>query len=185
MHSIEDYLQSKGWTFKFTHGEYCLNQCPLCNAGPGHFYINVQKELFYCHKCNERGHILSLKKLLGDLPSISHISQYSKSPAPSKIIDFSLIEKYHKGLLENPGALAYLTDQRGFTLETIKKFKLGFHDGAITIPHIKDGLCLNIKYRPIKPTGDKKYYREEGYPSIRVHASYYLPICMKIRSVVV
>jgi archaellum biogenesis ATPase FlaH/5S rRNA maturation endonuclease (ribonuclease M5) len=121
--------------------------------------------MFYCQKCGEKGHILSLKKRLGDIPSISHVSQYSKIPLPSRIIELSLIERYHKDLLGNPVALAYLTDQRGFTLETIKKFKLGFNDGAITVPHFRDGLCLNIKSRPIKPKGNK-FFREEGYPSI-------------------
>ena len=150
MNSIESYLQSKGWESKFKNGEYSLDRCPLNNCGPGHFYINQSKEFFYCHKCGERGHILSLKKRLGDLPPVSHISEYSKSKTPPKTIDLSVIEKYHKELLENPAALAYLTDQRGFTLETIKKFKLGFNNGAITIPHIKDGLCFNIKSRPIK-----------------------------------
>ena len=160
---IETYLNSKEWTFKFKNGEYSLDQCPLNGCGPGHFYINQSKEFFYCHKCGERGHILSLKKRLGDLPSISHVSQYSKSSIPSKIIDLSIVEKNHKELLENPAALAYLMDERGFTLETIKKFKLGFNNGSITIPYFKDGLCLNIKFRGIV---DKKYFREEGCPSI-------------------
>jgi len=166
MKPIENYLESKGWTYKFRNGEYCLHQCPLNGCGPGHFYINAEKELFYCQKCNERGRLLSLKKRLGDIPPISHISQYSKSSKPEKTIDLSLIEKYHKDLLENSWVLSYLTEERGFTLETIKKFKLGFNNGSITIPHIKDGLCLNIKSRPIKPVGDKKYFREEGCPSI-------------------
>jgi len=162
---IESYFSSKGWSFKFKNGEYCLDLCPLCNAGPGHFYINQAKEFFYCHKCGERGHILSLKKRLGDLPPIAHISEYSKIKTPAKTIDLSIIEKYHKDLLENSAALAYLTDERRFNPETIKKFKLGFKDGAIAIPHLRDGECLNVKYRSLNG-GEKKYFREEGYPSI-------------------
>jgi len=160
---IENYLNSKEWTFKFKNGEYSLDQCPLNGCGPGHFYISQSKEFFYCHKCGERGHLLSLKKRLGDLPSISHISEYSKTKIPPKTIDLSIIEKYHKELLDNPAAMAYLMDERGFTQETIKKFKLGFNDGSITIPHFREGLCLNIKFRGIV---DKKYFREEGCPSI-------------------
>lgn len=165
MKTIEAYLESKGWIWKLRNGEYSLDQCPINSCGPGHFYINQAKEVFYCQKCGERGHLLSLKKRLGDLPPVSHISQFSKNSKPEKVIDLSLVEKYHKDLLENSWTLPYLTEERGFTLETIKKFRLGFKDGAITIPHFKDALCVNIKYRPIKPTGDK-YHREEGYPSI-------------------
>jgi twinkle protein len=163
---MESYIASKGWTYKFKNGEYCLDECPLNGCGSGHFYINQSKEIFYCHKCGERGHLLSLKKRLGDLPPISHISDYSKTKAPTKTIDLSIVEKCHKAILNNPAILSYLTDERGFTRETVQKFKLGFKDGWITIPHFKDGLCLNIKSRLIKPTGDKKYFREEGCPSI-------------------
>jgi twinkle protein len=166
MENIKQYLESKDWPYKFRNGEYCLDQCPLNGCGPGHFYINESKEYFYCHKCGERGHFLSLKKRLGDITAISHISAYSKSSIPSQTIDLSLVEKYHKELLENPAAFSYLMDERGLTLETIKKFKLGFHNGSITIPYFRDGLCVNIKYRPIKPVGDKKYFREEGCLSI-------------------
>ena len=165
MNQIESFVSSKGWTFDFKNGEYSLEQCPLNNCGPNHFYINPDKEVYYCHKCGERGHLLSLKKRLGDLPPISHASSYFKPPPQTKTIDPSIIEGYHKDLLENPAALTYLTDQRAFTIETIKKYKLGFKDGAIAIPYFKDGVPLNIKYRPIKES-KQKYFREEGCPSI-------------------
>jgi twinkle protein len=165
--TIETYIASKGWQFKFRNGEYCLDQCPLCQAGPRHFYINQAKEVFYCQKCGERGHILSLKKRLGDLPPISHISDYSnKTKTPAKTIDLAIIEKYHKALLDNPAALSYLTEERAFNLDTIKKFRLGFNNGTIIIPHFRDVLCLNIKSRPIKPGQGPKFFREEGCPSI-------------------
>lgn len=163
---LEGYLTRKGWSFKIKNGEYCLDFCPLCNAGPGHFYINREKEIFYCHKCNERGHILSLKKRLGDLPHVAHVSEYSKRKAPEKIIDLSIIEKYHNDLLQNSAALAYLTQERGFNLDTVKKFKLGFNNGAVTIPHLQDGQYLNIKSRSITPVAGNKYFREEGCASI-------------------
>jgi twinkle protein len=166
MNEIEAYITSKEWGFKYRNGEYCLDQCPINSCGTGHFYVNKVKEVFYCHKCGERGHILSLKKRLGDLPPISHISDYSKAKTPAKIIDFSIIEEYHKALLDYPAALSYLTEERAFNLDTIKKFRLGFNNGAITIPYFRDGLCLNIKSRPIKPGQGPKFFREEGCPSI-------------------
>ena len=43
---------------------------------------------------------------------------------------------------------------------------MGFNNGSITIPYFRDGLCLNVKSRPIKPSGDLKYFREEGCHSI-------------------
>jgi len=162
--SIETYIRSKSWSFKLICGEYSLDECPLCKTGPGHFYINQSREIFYCHKCSERGHILSLKKRLGDLLAVSHVSQYSKTSSPSKTIDLSVIEKYHRELLDNPAAMSYLTDERAFSHDAVKKFQLGFKDGTITIPHFKDGVCLNVKSRSLGV--DKKYFREASCPSI-------------------
>lgn len=164
--NLEAYLNSKGWEFKFKNSEYCLDQCPLSGCGPGHFYINAEKEIFYCHKCGERGHFLSLKKKPGDLPSVSHISTYLNATASVKTINLSVIEKQHRDLMDNPAALSYLTDERTFTIDTVKKFKFGFKDGSITIPYFREGFCLNVKLRPIHSETGLKYFREEGCPSI-------------------
>jgi len=164
---MEKYLESKGWTFKFKNGEFCLQTCPLCNAGPEHFYINQQKETFYCHKCHERGHILSLKKRLGDLPAIAHVSEFSKKTPTQKTIDTSEVEKYHKALLDNSAVLSYLNQERGINTDTVKKFKLGFNTGtgSITIPHFHCGACLNIKSRSLN-SEVKKYFRADGCASV-------------------
>lgn len=163
MDEVLDYLHLKGWGFKLKNGEYELDDCPFNGCGPGHFYINQKTYLFVCHKCGERGHLLSLKKRLGDLPQISHVSSSIKTKTPPKIIETSVIEEYHRALLENKQALSYLVDERCFSLETIKKFKIGLHNGCIAIPYFKDGHCVNIKFRSIDK---KKYFRKEGYPSI-------------------
>ena len=134
---IENYLQSKGWEFKFVKGDFILSDCPLNRCGPNHFYISADKEIFHCFKCDERGTFLNLKYRLGDIPKIVNASNYFGSKLPKKTIDLSIIEKYHQELLGNIPALSYLEDQRGFTLDTIKKFKLGFHDGCIIIPYSK------------------------------------------------
>ena len=104
------------------NGEYCLDRCPSVNAGPGHFYLNESKEIFYCQKCGERGHILSLKKRLGDLPAVSHIvSQVIPNPIPHpRPSTFRLSRNIIRDLLDNPAALSYLTDERAFSLETVK-----------------------------------------------------------------
>ncbi len=117
--SLENYIKSKEWTFKLRNGEYALDLCPLCNAGPGHFYINGEKEVFYCQKCTSRGHILSLKKKLGDIPLVSHVSDFTKVKVSTKTIDPEVIDGYHKALLQNPAAFSYLTDERGFSLSRI------------------------------------------------------------------
>lgn len=43
---------------------------------------------------------------------------------------YEVSEEYHKFLLGMPGALSYL-EKRGLTMETIKKYKLGYTDGKV------------------------------------------------------
>ena len=58
-------------------------------------------------------------------------------------------------------AYSYLTEERGFTDETIDYFKLGYckSKNAVAIPHFKDGELINIKYRFLEP--DKIRYTSE------------------------
>lgn len=64
------------------------------------------------------------------------------------------------GLRDSPG-WDYLTKERGLSEETIHYFRLGYDKAknAIAIPHFKDGLLINIKYRFLKPK-DIRYTSE-------------------------
>jgi len=77
--------------------------------------------------------------------------------------------KSHDELLKNDGAMRYLTQERGYTEETIRHFKLGLvrEDGIawLTIPHFKDDEIVNIKFRTLPPR-EKKFKRLPDRPSI-------------------
>lgn len=75
---------------------------------------------------------------------------------------FSLekVIEYQKALEENEEALNYLKAERGFTEDTIKHFRLGYHGGkdAIVIPLFRRGEVVAIKFRLLKPEDDKHRY---------------------------
>lgn len=49
-------------------------------------------------------------------------------------------------------------DDRGISLQTVHRFKLGFNDGYYTIPIYQDGLFKNFQLRRDEPKKDIRYY---------------------------
>jgi KaiC/GvpD/RAD55 family RecA-like ATPase len=106
----------------------------------------------------------------GDVVTITPMSINAKKLDENANFN-SMIEAQHATLLENKNAIRYLV-QRGISMESIKRFKLGFsfrlkHDW-ISIPSFSDGICKLIKYRQIPPENPRidKYIREAGGKSI-------------------
>jgi twinkle protein len=153
---IISYFKQKGWEFKLQSSEYILKICPFCQDSRNHFYISKSTSQFKCHKCGESGNLLSLKKRLGDLPERGYI------PKPTKAIDLEKVELRHRALLQNEEALSYLRAKRGFSVETIKQFRLGCEGDWITIPYLLGGELT--KYRRFRGKGEK-FKRDAGLDS--------------------
>lgn len=151
-----EYLKTKGYTFKQQGREY-LTDCPFCRK-PQHFSVNPERGVWRCWICNEVGNIWKLKKFYGDINIQQFISRKSEYKRPAKTTD----EKYHQALLKDKKALDYCTNERGFKIETIKRFKLGFNGKSITIPYYQKGILVNFKFREID---GKNFYRENGCQS--------------------
>ena len=60
-----EYIQRKGIAYKLQSGQAVLN-CFFCGDTKGHLYINQQDGAFFCHKCNERGNLITIQKHFGD-----------------------------------------------------------------------------------------------------------------------
>ena len=107
--------------------------------------INKKSGLYKCHvsTCSafDGGNVLSflklqknieiaeaidyICKLLNILPPASD-SNYKTKNKEIRIINDSIVEKYHQNLLESKKAKKALMEQRGFTLETLEKFRIGY-----------------------------------------------------------
>lgn len=178
MKTIIEYLDYKGWNYKQNGQEIILQICPYCKNEKWHFYLSVDGP-FFCHKCNEKGHINELKKCLGDYEPLTqrrtkkpfnHISP-AFNKTSFKFLNQSLAGKHYNELLKHDKALKYL-ESRGITKESIDTFKLGVmsdKDGDwISIPHYRASKLINIKYRHVPPTPKdlKKYKRSDDCESI-------------------
>ncbi len=184
-----DYIRDKGLDYRITAGQIVLKRCPLCGDEGGHFYIDPGEEgPFICHKCQERGNLITLQKHLGDFsrqpsPGNGNGTRKAQSginpafPGKGKVNhrpDTKIAIQAHKRLLEDQEVLRYVTEARGLCIETVKHFKLGLHfdkDGSrwITIPHFVKGELFNIKSRSLPPA-EKTFRRIPNCPSVLFNA---------------
>ena len=137
--NILSYLDSKQIDYKLTSGnQEATFPCPVCGES-NKFYVNTETGAFICFRgsCDTQGGLKDLIKLLGDTEDkvsieVSEIPREIQDPEP---ISPETVEGYHQSLLERYGSLEkYFTEKRGYTIETIKEFKLGCGGRCITIP---------------------------------------------------
>lgn len=152
--NILSYLDSKNINYKLTSGnQEATFPCPVC-GGKNKFYVNVETGAFICFRgsCDTQGGLRDLIKLLGETEGGVNVETSEKpreiqDPEP---IAIEVVEEYHKILLDRYGSFEkYFVEKRGYTLETIKKFKLGWDGRNITIPIFDEkGNCVNFKQKP-------------------------------------
>jgi len=110
--------------------------------------------------------------LWGDVLTIQTVANRIE-PVDYSAIDYtSEVELYHKQLLESKKALRYLY-KRGITLESAKRFNLGFmkryNQDWLCIPSYENNVPKLLKYRKIPPDTNAKLpkcIREEGGKSV-------------------
>jgi hypothetical protein len=178
-----DYIRDKGLDHRINAGQIILKRCPFCGDEGSHFYIDPGEEgLFFCHKCQERGNLSTLRKNFWDIlvkPSSRNGTWKTQAGIyqafPGKDIgehrpDPKSVTQAHERLLNNPEVLSYVTEARGISLEALNHFKLGLQidrDGSqwLAIPHFIKGELANIKSRSLPPV-EKTFRRVAGCPSV-------------------
>lgn len=169
-----EYIQKKGIAYKLQSGQAVFN-CPFCGEVKGHLYMDQQDGAFFCHKCNERGNLITLQRHFGDYqkdsPSMERLNQtrheavraaFDDQSKPYNIPEEKNVIEAHKRLLNEKTAFEYVTVKRGLSVETIKAFKIGLYidkdgDRWLVIPHFEKGKLVNIKSRSLPPA--KKTFR--------------------------
>lgn len=178
MTAVETYLESKDINYRLD-GHNAILECPFCKQDEGQFGINIDNWFYNCFrgKCAAKGNERSFKKKFGDsVEQKSNLeddddkvvtSQASHKETKAEAVPD--VEKAHQALLEDDELLNYLNDERGFSLETVKKAKLGKGlrkfdkkdptkiSTAIMYPYFEEGKCVGVKYRTQPP--EKKDFR--------------------------
>lgn len=151
MSEVMRLLQDKGVQVKDKALE-AISDCPFCGDTKKHLYVNKQKDVFYCQKCNEAGNIWKLRKFYGIT-----VERLFDKKADKVSIPKVKAEEFKSKLDDR--AFNFLQMERGLTKETISHFNLGLKDDYISIPYYRNGELVNFKYRNIFK---KEFLRESG-----------------------
>lgn len=153
-------LERAGWEYTPKGDEEVGVCCPVHGDKTASASLHIGKNLWRCHAagCNAKGDIVSLlahianverKVVLADLATRYDI-QVVRSLSPE------VVEKYASKIFEAGPLLKALRD-RGLDDTMIRRAKLGYHDGRITIPVFDEmKRVVNIRrYLPGAPSHEK------------------------------
>lgn len=131
-------------------------KCPFHNDTSPSMYINLRTGSWHCKSCdagvNGGGHIVDWMMEWFDIPMRDALRQKAYWEANNEIkvpIPAQVVWDLHENLLKDEKALSRLIELRGFSLHTIKEYKIGFESAPInryTFPIIGPrGDIINIR----------------------------------------
>ena len=134
-----EYLQRHHWTARRagTRQEF-VGLCPLHRETQPSFYVNVRKNLFYCHGCGHGGDLIRFVELFFDLPfrqSVAHLRQ-ELAPAPAAQLLEQTAGFFQLQLHRHSEATRYL-QQRGLCDPAlIEELGIGYAPGGNLRRHL-------------------------------------------------
>lgn len=137
MVDVEGYLREKGVEVKPASSTEVHVNCFFCgepDGKRGRLYINIDPNqdppgLFMCHLCGETGAINKIRKHFGD-PVLRDDEESAGSLRRHDCLQVAAAY-YHDCLADHEDVYKYLREERGLTIETITKHKIGYADGTL------------------------------------------------------
>lgn len=135
------YLQDKGVLIKGRHGDEVNVPCFYHgedSAKRGRLYINISNDeslagLHKCHKCDERGNLVTLMRYFGD--ELYAKDDDASNPAKVNAVFEDACTYFQRNL--EPEHFKWLKTERGLTAETIQRHRIGWADGNL-YPYLRD-----------------------------------------------
>ena len=129
--SLLEYLQRQNWKpCRAGTRQELVGLCPLHQEARSSFYVNIHKNLFYCHGCGRGGDLIRFVQLSLHLPfrqSVAYLEQELMPASASQLLK-QAVAFYQLQLHRHPEATRYLE-------------RRGLHDPAIVE-------ALGIGYAP-------------------------------------
>jgi DNA primase len=137
--SLLEYLQRHNWSpcRTGTQQEF-VGLCPLHLETRPSFYVNPQKNLFYCHGCGRGGDLIRFVQLFLDLPfrqSVAHLEQELR-PAPASELLAQAVAFYQLQLHRHPEGIRYLERRGLHNPAIIEELGIGYAPGGNLRGHL-------------------------------------------------
>jgi DNA primase len=143
---LSEVLTEQGLELSDSSGGRKVAGCPFHEGDHDPSFTVYPNNTYFCFGCEAWGDALKFlvdykhwdfkdaMEYLGDdyrqpKSEKSQVIKVKNSLASYRFLR-SIVDQYHSFLLETPGAIRYL-EQRGLSMETIKKYKLGYTDGHV------------------------------------------------------
>lgn len=165
-------LEHLGLDYQIKSDHEVATLCPFHEDTSPSCFINTESKLFMCQTagCKSHGDIITfVAKRLNVERSVMLLDVIQRYKLDTdKAIDVQTIERFHEALKEHAVLLKQLY-KRGVSDEDIRKYRLGQHEGRITIPiRNKFGNTVNVrKYLPGAPAR-RKMANMKGRGKIRL-----------------
>ena len=142
--------------------------CPFHVDSDPSMSLDLESGLYYCHACKEGGDVF---KFYMKQNSCSFTAAKNAITGNEKTVVLTMTEAEvaHTKVLVSDHLQSMLFVKRGWTLDTIKKFKLGWQDERVTIPILDstDNLA-NIRKYDVLHKSKEKFTGVKGYNMMRL-----------------
>lgn len=161
--------------------------CPFHNDSTRSASLNLAKGLWFCNVCSDGGGVKQLVNRIradrestggepGPDPDGSDEVAYDEEESEAArelVITEDQVDDWHERLLASPRIQKAFTDLRGITLQTVRRFQIGYDDRrkSFTIP-VRDasGKLVNLRwYNPNPKPGRRKIWGVPGHNSPRLY----------------
>ncbi len=134
-----EYLQQQNWLGRPAGRWEYLGLCPLHEESRPSFYVNIRKDVFYCHGCGQGGDLIRFLQLSHHLPFHEGLA-YLDPPATREKDTIAVLELaatfYQHQLDQYPEALGYLWQRGVYHPELIRELGIGYAPGGSLRRHL-------------------------------------------------
>jgi DNA primase len=169
--SLLDYLRQLNWTGRpAAHGSELVGLCPLHRETRPSFYVNADKNLFYCHGCGQGGDLIRFVELSQHFSfrqSLAYLEQQNTSPSePADVLE-QAAAFYQQQLPHCPEARRYLELRGAHDPALIQELCIGYAPGGRLRRHLTArGYSLELLRRVglVNSKGYDAFYRRVVFP---------------------
>jgi DNA primase len=169
---LVDYLQRHNWVaYKVSCKQEYVGLCPLHAESHPSFYVNADKNLFYCHGCGRGGDLIRFVQLYFHLPfpdSVRHLKQEVGLPEPAddELLN-DTVSFYQHQLHRHDEAIAYLERRGLHDAGIIDQLRIGYASGGNLRRHLADiGYSSDhlLRMGLLNRQGRDSFYRRIVFP---------------------
>jgi len=163
-----EYLQRHHWTgHQVSARSEFVGLCPLHEETQPSFYVNAQKNLFYCHGCGRGGDLIRFVELSRHLSFRQCVDYLEEEFAPTAQLLHHTAAFYQLELRRYPEGIAYVAQRGVHDPHLIEELGIGYARGGNLRPHLQNlGYSLErvLEMGLIGPQGPDAFCRRVIFP---------------------